>query len=229
MRLFQDLTISGEPDDLQMLRTELLRSPNGWVPFEQNDEWTSRPSSRSQVRPFIAINVPERSHLRPATLFLLLKEGGQSAYVGNIVPDSEFLSPEEYNAILKSFLEECIQPYEDHYHLKCLFSQEFIFMQDLLSEPNQALLRDFVHQANKSAGASHPNDYERWITFIGASVRAGERLRTDLLTMWLEEQGFPPYIASDLVQQYNFGFDLIEKMAMDVPHKAGQDAVHAGR
>lgn len=230
MRVFQDLTISGKPDDLQKLRTELLRSPNGWVPFKRNEEWMDKeePSS-SEAHPFIAIDVPELSRLRPATLFLLLKDEGQTAYVGNILPDSNSLSQEEYNAILKSFFEECIQPHRDHFRLKCLFSPEFVFIEDTLSRENLALLHEFENMANKSTGASHPNDYRRWINFIVASVRDKERLGTEQLRIWLMDQGFPPYIASDLVQQYKFGFDLIEKMATDIPHQTGQEAVHADR
>ncbi|MCW3099454.1 MAG: hypothetical protein JWL77_5072 [Chthonomonadaceae bacterium] len=229
MRLFQDLIISGHPDDLEKFRTELLHSSNGWETFERNDEWTQEAPSSAQVRPFIAINVPKLSRLRSATLFLLLKDEGQSAFVGNIVPDSDSLSPEEYNAILKSFFEECIQPHKDHLHLQCLFSSEFVFIEDTLSPENLALLRNFEIMANKSTGASHPNDYSRWINFIVASVRDKERLDTELLRIWLMDQGFPPYIASDLVQQYKFGFDLIEKMATEVPPKTKQEAIHADR
>jgi hypothetical protein len=105
MRVFQDLTISGKPEDLQKLRRALLSSTNGWKPYEKNEDWTKRSSSSSQVRPFIAMDVPKLSRLRPATLFLLLKDEDQTAYVGNIVPDTGSLSPEEYNAILKSFAE----------------------------------------------------------------------------------------------------------------------------
>ncbi len=235
MRVFQDLTISGSSDGLQKLRLELLQSADGWRPFVRNDEWMMNDESKkdgsfgSEAGHFIALDTPRSSRLRSATIFVQLKNEGQTACVGNIFPDSDSLSQEEYNAILKGFYVDCIQPRMESCHLKCVFSAEFVNLEDTLSQSNQSLLREFVHMANKSTGASHPYDYDRWMTFVGASVRDEEHLRTDLLTEWLTEQGFPHYIASDLVQQYKFGFDLIKKLERDAPHKAEQDAVHADR
>jgi hypothetical protein len=66
--------------------------------------------------------------------------------------------------------------------------------------------------ANKSTGASHPKDKERWFEFLISAHRTSARLDADLLARWLSEaEGWPEDTAHALAIDYEFALGLLQK------------------
>ena len=173
-----------------------------------------------------AFAVPQKQGLSPATLYLHISADNTICRIANIVPPRGELSPEEYNNIVQVFYVDVVQAKTSPYHLDVRLSAEAVFLEDTLSPENMQLLKQFADLANKATGSSYPSDYERWVAFIGASVRARQILNADLLRQWLMEQGFPGDVASDLYHEYQLGVDLT-KHWQNLPRE--QDAVGASR
>jgi len=83
-------------------------------------------------------------------------------------------------------------------------------------------LRQFSAAANKAAGSLHPQDQRRWLQFIPAAhkrrwlqfIAAAHKRRCspspEVLARWLaEEEHWPADIASRLVEEYEFGLELL--------------------
>lgn len=89
--------------------------------------------------------------------------------VTNIVPTIKAeLKISEYNKVLHKFYEDVIRPYKaDNYYIQIseLTSYEFNPL-TFISSNALAKLKTFNVNANKSIGASHPCDKERWFEFI---------------------------------------------------------------
>jgi hypothetical protein len=202
MELYQGLTITGKQEDIRLFLADLKHDANGWM---LNTPVLAHAEASANL---LAFDVPLKSQLKPATLFLQASSEGSVCSVTNIVPPAGELSAQEYNRILQAFYEECVQDKAQSYCLDVHLSRENVQLEDTLSPENMRLLRQFVDKANKSTGSSYPSDYERWVTFIGASVRDREILDADLLRLWLMEQGFPGDVATDLHRDYRLGVDL---------------------
>lgn len=208
MKKYQTMTISGLPECLRRFEEALVSNLNDW---KHNTELTEKGRLGSDC---LALDVPARVNSRDATLFLMTLKDASAYSVSNVVPAGGRLSEDEYNAILRAFFEDCIKPLAEPYNLTIDFSKEEVFVEETLSAENMSRLQEFARMANKSTGASHPYDYERWISFISASVKDSQIIEPALLQTWLIEHGFPDYIAYELISQYQFGIDLIRHIEM---------------
>ena len=220
MKVYQDLTISGKPEDMLAFLDSLKQGANGWT-LDNATPGYAMTSSRE-----FAFAVPPKQGLKSATLYLHVNADNTSCLLANIVPPRGELSPEEYNSIVQTFYVDMAQAKASQYHLHVSLSAEDVFLEDTLSPENMHLLEQFAALANKATGSSYPSDYERWVGFIGASVRDRQILNAELLRQWLVEQGFPGDVTSDLYREYQLGVDLT-KHWQNLPRE--QDAVGATR
>ncbi len=139
--------------------------------------------------------------------------------VANIVPRNVGeLGIANYNTILRDFVTRVAEPAA----LKGGFEIE-------LTSPNQTLedwldtepadkLRRFSRLANKSTGAAHPMDRERWYAFLIAAHCASKRLDSNQLARWLVEvDRWIPERAQELAIDYEFALGLLEQYDQSQP------------
>jgi hypothetical protein len=150
---------------------------------------------------------------------LVLWQKDDDYKVANIVPRNVGeLGIANYNTILRDFVTRVAEPAA----LKGNFEIE-------LTSPNQTLedwldtepadkLRRFSRLANKSTGAAHPMDRERWYAFLIATHCASKRLDSDQLARWLVEvEGWFPERAQELAIDYEFALGLLEQYDQSQP------------
>jgi hypothetical protein len=86
---------------------------------------------------------------------------------------------------------------------------------DWMSEKSAKLLSKFSSCANKSTGASHPMDEERWLDFILEAYK-DQRDAGSYLSRWLiEAERWPEDVAYDLLLQYEFAMHLLARVHRD--------------
>jgi hypothetical protein len=120
------------------------------------------------------------------------------------------LSYQEYNAILEEFSERLLRPHSERVGLRVELTETQADLDDWLSAEAAERLRRFSACANKSTGASHASDRERWNDFVVAAHRDRSSLSASTLRRWLiEVEGWPPEVASQLAIEYNYGRELL--------------------
>jgi hypothetical protein len=83
-------------------------------------------------------------------------------------------------------------------------------LEDWMSGATAEKLRQFSETPNKSTGASHPNDRERWNDFVLSAHREQSRLDPSTLQHWLmEAEDWPPEVAEQLAIEYAYGRELL--------------------
>jgi hypothetical protein len=79
-----------------------------------------------------------------------------------------------------------------------------------MSPATAAKLRAFSTCANKSTGAGHPSDRERWNEFVLSAYSEGSRMDAPTLRRWLvESDGWPSELADQLALEYEYGRELL--------------------
>jgi hypothetical protein len=148
---------------------------------------------------------------RPAaTVFLAEKEPGLY-HVSNVVPRQQRqLSYREYNAIVEEFCEPFLRPLAEQSGLHVELTATEADLRNWLCAGAADRLRRFTEFANKSTGASHPSDRERWNEFVVAAHRDRSGLDAFTLRRWLiEVEGWPPEVADQLAIEYEYGRELL--------------------
>lgn len=113
--------------------------------------------------------------------------------VDNIVPlEKNQLSIDEYNSVLKFFYNEIIKPYKErHFDIEISQVTDDIFdPRTVISEEALNKLKVFCAAANKSTGASHPCDRERWFDFICQTVDDDRIFDQDTLAKFLQDESY---------------------------------------
>lgn len=142
---------------------------------------------------------------------LTLWGADEGYYVSNIVPlETGSLTVAQYNAVLADFIARVAEPVA----YKCDFAIETTqpnqVLEDWVSPDAAVKLRRFSAAANKSTGASHPLDEERWFDFLIAIHRAGDKLGPDRLVRWLHEaEGWDDDTAHKLAVDFENGLALL--------------------
>lgn len=135
---------------------------------------------------------------------------GSEAQVGNIVPGpGGNLSEDEYNLILRRFVEDLAGPTAQDFGLQFQLSPAEPEIEDLVGGSAGYALRSFSSGANKETGSSNPHDLRHWHAFLIACVQEGRTLDTDYLFRWLVDDGWNSSIAHDLVIEYEQGIHLL--------------------
>jgi hypothetical protein len=221
MKVFQDLTLTGRPDDLNAFMVAIVLRSAG----ANASDWM--PGTSLDTPDYVALQVPARICSMPSTLYLFWDKHTDSIKVTNIVPVARHaeLTVDQYNTILQAFYCEFVEA-GVYGSLHAELTPESIYIEDQLSSANMELLKHFAQFADKSTGSTHPRDYRRWLAFISARARDQEILDTGLLQAWFIDQGWPSDVASTLVSEYRFGVDLIHLPSAE---DTVQDSVSATR
>ena len=138
--------------------------------------------------------------------------GNGELYVSNIVPKDyqRQLSYHEYNAILSEFYDRFARRSATEQGLSIELSSDDVNLEDWLSPTAAEALRLFSRKANRSTGASHPEDQKRWYRFLILADREKARLDASTLARWLrEDEGWADSIASDLAGDYEQARSLL--------------------
>lgn len=133
--------------------------------------------------------------------------------VANIVPRKVGeLGITKYNAILQDFVSKVAEPAAKQDGFKVDLTSSRQTLEDWLEPAPAASLRRFSNLANKSTGAAHPKDEERWYEFLIEAHRASASLDPERLARWLSEvEGWSSEIASELAIDYEFARGLLQK------------------
>lgn len=115
--------------------------------------------------------------------------------VNNIVPlDKSQLSIDEYNSVLRLFYNEIIKPYKEcHLDINIDISRltdDIFDPKTVISEEALKKLEAFCVAANKSTGANHPCDQERWFSFICQTVDDERIFDSDTLAKFLQDESY---------------------------------------
>lgn len=144
---------------------------------------------------------------------LVLWQEGNGYKVANIVPRNVGeLGITKYNTILRDFVARVVEPAARTGCFEVELSSALQSLDDWLeAEPATALSR-FSRLANKSTGAAHPLDRDRWYAFLIATHHASKRLDTDQLVRWLVEvEHWSEGTAHELAIEYEFALGLLEQ------------------
>lgn len=146
-----------------------------------------------------------------AGLVLWQEEDGYR--VANIVPRNVGeLGITKYNAILQDFVDRVAQPAATAGGFIVDVTSSLQTLEDWMAAAPAASLRRFSNLANKSTGAGHPKDQERWFEFLIAAHHTSAHLDSDRLARWLSEvEGWPSDTAHELAIAYEFALGLLQK------------------
>ncbi|WP_232458625.1 hypothetical protein [Burkholderia ubonensis] len=144
---------------------------------------------------------------------LVLWQEGDGYKVTNIVPRNiGELGITKYNAILRDFVAKLAEPAARASGFEIELSSPHQSLDDWLDAEPAIALRRFSRLANKSTGAGHPMDQERWYAFLIATHHASKRLDTDQLVRWLVEvEHWSEDMAHELAIDYEFALGLLEQ------------------
>lgn len=118
----------------------------------------------------------------------------------------------KYNAILRDFVAMIAEPAARTGDFKVELSSPHQSLDDWLDSEPAVALRRFSRLANKSTGAAHPMDRDRWYAFLIAVHHTSKRLDTDQLVRWLVElEHWSEDKAHELAIDYEFALGLLEQ------------------
>jgi hypothetical protein len=208
VKIFQELTIKGEPSALERFVQEIESSLKG--------SWSRNKELEEQVKPLDpsptwCFAFAGRGNNPAAYLWLAYREGNE-LYVPNIVPAGpERLSRDQYNRIVEEFYEGFAKEAAHNAGVHADLGKENVGLDDLLSEKAAQALQRFSKLANKSTGSSHPLDRKRWEGFLVSAHLEQSTLAPDELERWLvEEEQWPPDKASELAIEYEEAMSLLK-------------------
>jgi len=237
MKVFRELSIRGPYELLRGLPDEIERRlTGGWSRDRSREAATRRPSELYNVREepgiyekpdlyseevdmyrtdegpeLYCFHCEARPNWDAADLWLSLRNRNELR-VSNIVPsDISELSYTQYNAILEEFAERFVLPAARANGLDALMSKPDLTIREVFPPDVQRALVWFSDNANRSSGASHPRDKERWQKFVIAAHRANAPLATDVLNDWLIHEGWTSDAAHELSIEYENGRSLLDQ------------------
>lgn len=142
---------------------------------------------------------------------LVLWEDADGYHVSNIVPEKAGqLSIAQYNAILQDFVARIAEPAARNGSFRVEVTSAKQSLDDWLDSGTADALRRFSRAANKSTGASHPSDQERWFKFLISAYRTSAHMSPGDLARWLREvENWPEDTAHELAVEYEFASALL--------------------
>jgi hypothetical protein len=131
--------------------------------------------------------------------------------VSNIVPRNVGeLGIAKYNTILRDFVVRVAEPAAQEGGFAIELTSPNQTLEDWMDTEPATALRRFSRLANKSTGAAHPMDRERWYAFLIAAHHTSKRLDSDHLARWLiEVEGWSANRAQELAIDYEFALGLL--------------------
>lgn len=207
LEVFQDLHLRCRSADSTIRETVLTHMQGSW----HHDTAREQEIRKSIIRDedIIVIYRDPVDGIDGAGLVLWSEPSGYR--VANIVPQTVGeLSIGEYNSILQDFVATIARPASapGQFDVDLTVAEQSI--DDWLGAAAAAALTRFSGAANKSTGASHPNDRARWFAFLFAAHRARARLDSGQLARWMiEVEGWTEETAYGLARDYEYSLDLL--------------------
>lgn len=200
LNVFRDLRLLGPIDAIERLRDALVASAKApWRNAPEREKRLQVPAPDGRPMAFERSATPG---YEAAGLVLFARPDGLE--VTNIVPlERSELSHRAYNMILEDFAEQIARPASRATGFEVKLSVDAVQIEDMLSPAAAEALRRFSALANKSTGAAHPLDRQRWFDFIIQAHQDHSDLDADFLHRWLlESDDWPQSRASDLAIEY---------------------------
>ncbi len=208
LEVFQDLSLHVTNAPISSIRELLLKQVE--PPWKHEDEKESHLKGLGSSGEDIIVFSRESDSKAP-TIGLVLWQDTSGYKVANIVPkETGSISIATYNAVLQDFVDKIAKPAAGESDFRIKVTQSRQTVKDWLGEEPAAALRSFSGAANKSTGASHPKDQERWFNFLVAAHRSGHRADPGTLRRWLVEvDRWPEDEAHDLASNYETALELL--------------------
>lgn len=208
IEIMQDLHLQCSQDEEAQLRDALdhQSTPPWRHATEKEEELAEASSSMPQYLMFERT----RDDLLAAAAVALCR--GSTGYdVVNIIPlEVHQLGVADYNDLLNDFIDRVVVPASKEFQFDFHYTERLQTLTDWISEDAADALHKFSLAANKSTGAGHPSDRRRWFEFLSAVYENHAKLDTELLGRWLVEvENWPPEMAHDLVDKYQYSMDFL--------------------
>ena len=210
MKQFKDLEINGPDEQLNgLLDAFLTKLPAGWNRDTQAEDRGSIFGFTDWVACYAFTRDAKASD--PKVGLTLVHEHNR-LNVPNIVPlDPGDLSIDQYNRILDEFKNILCRHLPTDSELRLHTTSEEAAITDWISNQAADLLDQFSSLANKSTGAGHPKDFERWARFLIRTHKDDADLDSDFLLQWLVEKlEWPEDRAERLSRDYEFARNLLK-------------------
>lgn len=185
MKIYRELYFKGTPEQLSKFVKEIGKYAIG--------DW-SLTKEDGELRKYLIFNYNGKD-LDKASVYIYLgdKIYTNQIHVVNIVPTiKNELNINEYNNILLKFYEDVIRPYKENgteLDIPRPTNDDFN-PTSVISETALKKLKLFCNNANKSTGASHPCDRERWFDFICQTVDDGRLFDSSTLATFLQDEDY---------------------------------------
>ena len=194
MKIFSELTFSGSYEQLCTFIEDIDEYINGdWTRVQDSDRW--------KEYLFIDYN---GNLVDKARVSIYLGDDLQDGEikVGNIVPlEKNVLNVDEYNAILKKFYTDIIEPYKrtnPSIDISDISSDMFDPL-NIISRDALKKLTKFCNNANKSTGSTNIRDQERWYDFICQTVDDELMFDYDTLAEFLQDEEYWGHKEDDFI------------------------------
>jgi hypothetical protein len=203
IEVFQDLFLTAHGGGRQQLRDALRQHAK--APWRYSEE-----HGRMLGDDMITFEREAGGEIHASALTLW--ERPDSFAVANIVPkEISELGITGYNDVLNDFVSRVVEPALNESTFSFNVGKREQCISDWTSQQAARALSRFSATANKSTGASHPSDQQRWFEFLFAVHRATREVDTHTLGRWLVEvEQWPSEIARDLMLEYELGIALLK-------------------
>ena len=207
MEVFRDLYFRADPDKIAAA-LDTIELPTGWT---RDRAAEARVRATAAMPPPIFCFACTKQAGRPASLLILAQKHAETFYVSNVIPiERHQLSYAEYNSVLEDFYQTVLRPCAEQGGLETNMTGADEGLEHWMPVETAEKLRRFSECANKSTGASHPNDKQRWNDFVLSAYREGTKLDAFTLKRWLvEADEWPPDVAEQLAIEYEYGLELL--------------------
>jgi hypothetical protein len=209
IEVFQDLEVLSGPLPRAAVRTALLAEATDlWHHAKDKEDLAKRlATGRDDV-----ISFERESRGAVPAIGLMLWERQDGYYISNIVPQQTGqLTIGQYNAVVQDFATEVARPAAQKAGFSVVTTGPRQTLEDWMSPETAKLLWSFPRCANKSTGAGHPSDNERWLAFLISSHRDQRDVGAHLSRWLIEAEHWPEEIARDLAIQYEQALSLLKK------------------
>lgn len=185
MKTYCELYITGNHEALEKFVTEIQSYATGnWSAELKNEMGTS----------WLAFDY-DGTEMDNSSVCIPLHdfETASSLHVSNIISlEKNHIDIDEYNDILRKFYNDVIHPYamdHDEINISPITSDVFDPLTRISKEALDKLTL-FCDAANKSTGASHPCDQERWYDFICQTVDDDRIFDYTTLSKFLQDEDY---------------------------------------
>ena len=209
LEVFQELNLRARTDRSTIRAAILAHLPPEWSHDQKReDEVKVNGVSAEEV---IVLQRSAAGAIPGARVFLWGETNGYR--ISNIVPiEVNELGISLYNQVLRDLVEQVARPASKAGGFDMIVSDDLQTIEDWLDPEAARLLRVFSSAANKSTGASHPMDRNRWFDFIISVHGSGPRFDPEKLARWLiEVELWQEDTAHDLAGEYERSIDLLDR------------------